>query len=148
MIMKSRQGLGLLTLTMLLLGCSSGTSVSSAKIPSPVITRVADSRIPYPAALVTGRLALHDGCLMIGTGVVFWPAGTSWDDGRREVVFRADFRGSPNASVDSSFTGGGGLFDGNDDLSGVLSADAEAVLRECLSKTGATHALLIYPGKP
>jgi len=34
-----------------------------------------------------------------------------------------------------------------DDLSGVLSSDSEAALRECINKTGATKALLVYPEK-
>lgn len=85
---------------------------------------------------------------MIGDGVVFWPAGTSWDAVHREVVFGGDFRGSPNAPVDSTFTGGGGVFALEDDLRGVLSTGSEAALRECVNKTGATNALLAYPGKP
>src|SRR6476619_4418712 len=97
MSMRMLRGLHLLTLAILLLACGTGTADSSAKATRPVITRVADSKIPYPAASLSGRLSLRDGCLMIGDGVVFWPAGTSWDAAHREVVFGGDFRGSPNA---------------------------------------------------
>jgi hypothetical protein len=83
---------------------------------------------------------------MVGRNVAFWPAGTSWDDARREVVFGGDFAGAPNVAVDSRFTGGGGLFEADDDVSGVLTTDARVALRDCLSKTGATSALLAYPG--
>lgn len=147
MSMRMLGGLNLLTLGILLFACGTGTADSSAEATSPVITRVADSKIPYPAASLSGRLYLRDGCLMIGDGVVFWPAGTSWDAAHREVVFGGDFRGSPNARVDSTFTGGGGVFALEDDLSGVLSSDSEAAMRECINKTGATKALLVYPEK-
>ena len=134
-----------MTLAMLLVGCGTQAADSSAGVASPVITRVADSKIPYPLAELSGHLSLRDGCLMIGDGVVFWPAETSWDDAKREVVFGGDFDRSPSAHVDSTFTGGGGVFALEDDLSRVLSTDAEAALRECIKKTGATHALLAYP---
>lgn len=145
MIMGMPRGLGPLTLAMLLVGCGTQAANSSAGVASPVITRVADSNIPYPLAELSGRLSLRDGCLMIGDGVLFWPAETSWDGAKREVVFGGDFHGSPNARVDSTFTGGGGVFALEDHLSGVLSTGAEAALRECINKTGATHALLAYP---
>ena len=132
----------------LLLGCGSGTAHSSAGATSPVITRVADSKIPYPLASVHGRLALRADCLMIGNAVVLWPAGTAWDETKREVIFGGDFDGSPNAAVDSAFSGGGGLADLNDAVHGVITADAQVALRECLRKTGATHVLLAYPNKP
>ncbi|MEN8706053.1 MAG: hypothetical protein ABF306_07950 [Nocardioides marinisabuli] len=147
-VMTSLRGLGLLTLAILLLGSGAVMADSSHGAASPVITRVADPKIPYPTAGVSGRLNLREGCLMIGQGVVFWPPGTSWDDSRREVVFGGDFRASPNAVVDSIFTGGGGTFALEDDLNGVTMADAEAALRECINKTGATHALLAYPERP
>jgi len=114
----------------------------------PVITRVADSKIPYPAGSLHGRLSLREGCLMMGDGVVFWPAGTSWDDAKREVVFGGDFHGSPNARLDATFTGGGGIVALEDDLSRTLSTGAAAALRECIDRTGATHAVLAYPEKP
>ena len=91
---------------------------------------------------------MRNGCLMIGDGVAFWPAGTSWDDAKREVVFGGDFRGSPNAPVDATFTGGGGLVALQDDLSRMLSTDANAALQACITKTGASHAVMAYPAKP
>lgn len=145
--MRMLAGLNLLTLAILLLACGTGTADSSAEATSPVITRVADSKIPYPAASLSGRFSLRDGCLMIGDGVVFWPAGTTWDAAQREVVFGGDFRGSPNARVDSTFTGGGGVFALGDDLSGVLGSDSEAALRACIERTGAMTALMVYPQK-
>jgi hypothetical protein len=149
MNMRRLRGLGLLTLAaIMLVGCGTHSEKSSAKAAGPVIARVSDSKIPYPAASVSGRLSLRDDCLMIGDGVVFWPAGTSWDDAKREVVFGGEFHGSPNARVDATFTGGGGMVALEDDLSRVLSPDAEAALRECTKKTNATHALLAYPEKP
>ncbi|MEP7739670.1 hypothetical protein ABKW28_18655 [Nocardioides sp. 31GB23] len=146
--MTSLRGLGLVTLAILLLGFGAVMADSSDGAASPVITRVADPKIPYPTAGISGRLDLREGCLMIGQSVVFWPPGTSWDESRREVVFEGDFQGSPNALVDSIFTGGGGTFAWRDDLNGVLIGDAEVALRECINKTGATHALLAYPESP
>lgn len=148
MSVRSVQGLSLLSLATLLLGCGIGPAHSSADSSGPVIPRVADAQIPYPLASVNGRLSLQDGCLMIGHGVVFWPAGTSWDGTKREVVFGGDFTGSPNAAIDSTFSGGGGLFDLNDDVGDVLTADAQAALRACVRQTGATYVLLAYPDKP
>jgi hypothetical protein len=149
MIMRSLRGHGLVALAaVLLVGCGTDGGNSSIEAAGPVITRVVDSKIPYPSAGLSGRLSLRDGCLMLGEGVVFWPAGTSWDGARGEVVFGGDFHGSPNARVDVTFTGGGGLVALEDDLSGLLSKDAEATLRECINKTGATHAVLAYPEKP
>jgi hypothetical protein len=145
---RTLKGVNLLVLATLLFGCGTHAAASPAGPSSPVITRVADAEIPLPLATVSGRLSLRHGCLMIGEGVVFWPAGTSWDNAKREVVFGGDFRGSPNAPTDSAFTGGGGLWDLHDDMSGVLDPEAEAALRDCISKTGATHVLLAYPDKP
>ncbi len=82
---------------------------------------------------------------MINGGIAFWPAGTSWDADRRHVLFGGDFQGAASALVDSHFTGGGGIFDAADDMSGVLSRDAETAIRDCLARTGATHAVLAYP---
>ncbi len=141
--MRIVQRFGLLTLPMLLVACGSRSEQSSTE--TRVITRVSDSNAPYPAARVVGRLSLQRGCLMIGQGAVFWPAGSSWDEASRAVVFGGDFEGAPAAIVDSTFTGGGGVFALDDDLSGVLSTDAEVLLRQCLDRTGATHALLAYP---
>ena len=85
---------------------------------------------------------------MIGGRVVFWPAETSWDEETREVVFGGDFHSAPNAPIASTFTGGGGLFETEDDMSRILNREAETALRECLDTTGATHALLAYPETP
>jgi hypothetical protein len=83
----------------LLLGCGTDSGHSSAEAATAVITRVADAKIPYPTARLSGRLSLRDGCLMIGDGVVFWPAETSWNDAKREVAFGGDFHGSPNSRL-------------------------------------------------
>jgi hypothetical protein len=66
--------LGLPTLSMLLFGCGTDAADFSASQSNPVITRVADAKIPYPVASVSGRLSLRRNCLMIGEGFVFWRA--------------------------------------------------------------------------
>ena len=135
--------LGLLPVAALLVGCG-GHATRPADATSPVITRVADPRVPYPLADVTGRLTLRDDCLMIGDQVVFWPAGTSWDETKQEVVFAGDFAKAANARLDAEFTGGGGVFD-VDSTVDLLAARSEAALRSCIVKTDASSALLAYP---
>jgi len=136
---------GLLMCTVSLLGCGS-LGAGATPAPDPIITRVADPNIPWPAAAITGRLSLKKGCLMIGSGVAVWPAETSWDADKLEVVFGGDLAGAPNAPVGSIFKGSGGLL--RDDMSGVLSKEAEAAVRACLTKTGATYATLAAPQVP
>ena len=143
--MRTPKGLGLLTLAMLLLGCGTHAMASTVGASNPVITRAASAEVPDPLATVSGRLSQRHGCLMIGDGVVFWPAGTTWDGSHREVVFGGDFRGSPHAPTGRTFTGGGGLWDPRDDMSGVVDSRAEAALEECVAKTGATQVVLAYP---
>lgn len=134
----------LLTCTLPLMACAK----SAAETPGeadPVITRVDDSRIPYPTSRIEGRLSLPDGCLMINDAVAFWPAGATWDADHRKVVFGGDFHGAPSATVGAEFVGGGGVWGARDDLSGVLDDDAEAAVRGCMAKTSATTATLVYP---
>jgi hypothetical protein len=130
--------------SMSLMVCAVSGAAPSANA-DPVITRVADSRIPYPTALVEGRLSLQEGCLIINGAIAFWPAGTTWDADNRQVLFGGDFQGAAPAPVDAHFTGGGGTWDAVDDMSGVLNKDAEAAVRNCMARTGATSAVLVYP---
>ena len=55
-LMGKLRGLTLLTLALLLLGCGADAAGSSAEAANPVLTRVADSKIPYPAGGIGGRL--------------------------------------------------------------------------------------------
>ena len=131
---------------MWLMGCAVSGAESSTNA-DPVITRVADPSIPYPLAKVEGRLSLREGCLMINGGVAFWPAGTVWDAESRLVRFGGDFHGAAPAPVDARLTGGGGVWDAADDMSGVLDKDAESRIRDCMARTGATGAVLVYPDR-
>ncbi len=122
-----------------LMSCSSEQDVAS-----PVIA-MRDSGGAYPSAEVHGVLTEKAGCLLLGDGVVFWPRGTSWDDERREVRFGGDFSEADIAPVDDTFTGGGGVFDAADDLSGILDESAEKSVRDCLASTVTDYAVLAYP---
>lgn len=146
MSVRTGRRLGLLFCSVWLMGCAASGAGSSTNA-DPVITRVADPRIPYPLGKVDGRLSLREGCLMINGGVVFWPAGTTWDGENRVVRFGGDFQGAAPAPVDAHFTGGGGVWDAGDDMSGVLDKDAEAAIRGCMARTGATAAIFVYPAR-
>ena len=147
MSVRTGRRLGLLACSMWLMGCAASGAESSSRA-DPVITRVADPRIPYPLAKVEGTLSLEQGCLMINGEVAFWPAGTTWDAENRSVRFGGDFQGAAPVSVDARFTGGGGLWPAGHDLRWMLDKDAEAAIRDCLARTGATCAVLLYPDRP
>jgi hypothetical protein len=70
-----------------------------------------------PAAGISARLAMVDGCLLIGDSVALWPNGTSWNPRRRSVVFES----SPPMQVGDEFSGGGGGYM-REDLSGLDGA--------------------------
>jgi hypothetical protein len=144
MSVRVRRHLGLLACSMWLMGCAVSGADSSTNA-DPVITRVADPRIPYPLAKIEGKLSLREGCLMINGGVAFWPAGTTWDAESRQVRFSGDFQRAAPAPVDAHFTGGGGIWDDGDDLIDVLDKDAEAAIRDCMARTGSSYAVFVYP---
>lgn len=126
-----------LILTASLQGCARDAS-------GPVIVMEKSGDRPYPTARIQGSLLLEDGCLMIDQAVVFWPPETSWSAENDEVVFGAVSKDLANASVDSTFTGGGGIFVGND-AAEVLNDDALAALNVCLDRSDASYAVLAYP---
>lgn len=109
----------------------------------PVISLGGD-RGAYPSALVSGRVALVDGCLLLGDSVVFWPQQTTWDEARRAVDFGGDFEPSAGPSLGEVFTGGGGSYSA-EDVRSMEGLDTGAVLR-CLRETGADGAVFAYPG--
>lgn len=84
-----------------------------------------------------------DDCLLLGASVVFWPRQTKWNEGRRAVEFGGEFEASAPASVGEKFTGGGGYYSA-DNVRGMKSLDAEAVLR-CMRETDADGAVFAYP---
>jgi hypothetical protein len=93
----------------------------------------------YPASIVSGRLRLVDGCLLVGDSVAFWADGTSWDATTRSVTFDS----ADPVRVGDEFTGGGGHYAlGN--LRGLDGLDGEAVI-ECLTRTGAADAVIAWP---
>jgi hypothetical protein len=82
---------------------------------------------------------------MINGTIAVWPAGTTWDADNRQVLFGGDFQGADPAPVEAHFTGGCGTFDVGDDISGARKNDNEAAIRDCMARTGATAASLMYP---
>ena len=140
MAIRTRSAVVLVVLA--LTGCTD-SEPTPAPQSGPVITRIDDPRLPYPAALISGRLTQRDGCLMINDSVAFWPPGTTWDPEADEVVFGHEFSPAPAARLDAQFTGGGGIF--VDVASAILDKDAEAAMRGCLARTGATSSVLVYP---
>ncbi len=97
----------------------------------------------HPTALVTGRIALEDGCLLLGDSVVFWPQGTTWDDERQSIEFGGDFETSAPTAVGEEYTGSGGSYSARN-LEGLVGLDAETLLR-CIRETGADGAVFAYP---
>ena len=101
----------------------------------------------YPAAMVRGRLALREGCLLLGGAVVFWPHGSSWDPDAEAVLFdkAVQFEQSKAAVVGEYFVGGGGSFDMTTEFESILGQDAGGAVRDCVERTN-TPALVAYPG--
>lgn len=99
--MRIGLALSALVLAVSLQGCAGDAS-------GPVIVMEKSADRPFPTARVEGSLLLKDGCLMIDEAVVFWPAETSWNAANDEVAFGGQFKDSANATVDSTFRGGGG----------------------------------------
>jgi hypothetical protein len=65
-----------------------GTLVAGCQSPSvPIYVDRGDESL---AALVTGTLAIQDGCLVLNAGetvyLVIWPPGTSWEDASDTVL--------------------------------------------------------------
>jgi hypothetical protein len=93
----------------------------------------------YPAAGISGRLTLREGCLFIGDSVAFWGEGTSWNPTRRSV----EFNSAESARVGARFSGGGGQYT-RTDLAGLNGLDAGSIY-ECMDRTGAEKAVLATP---
>lgn len=78
--------------------------IPSATPSGPVITGVTRSTIPE--ALVSGVVRFDGSCVRLVTGatsqVVVWPAGTRWDDDRREIVLPDGLAISDGARIDGS----------------------------------------------
>jgi hypothetical protein len=117
------------------------TSRATGVVDGPVVA-VSRPGAPLPLASVRGDLTLRGDCMMLGDAVVFWPAGTSWDEEARSVRFSGDFDGS--APVGSRFEGGGGVFSSDDEFVRDLGAAGE-VLQDCLAATGTEALVLAYP---
>lgn len=107
------------------------------EVPSPVIA-VRDWNA-YPMALISGRLELIEGCLLVGDSVAFWAEGTSWDPETRSVVFDS----TDAVRVGEKFFGGGGQYE-KDKLDALEGLDAEAVI-ECMNRTGSSDAVIAIP---
>ena len=116
-------------------------SEATGVVDGPVVA-VSRPGAAYPMALVQGNLNLRGDCMMLGNAVVFWPAGTSWDDESRSVVFSGDFDGA--APVGSHFVGSGGVYTSDDDFLRGLGSAGD-VLRDCVVATGARNLTLAYP---
>ncbi|MCW2772637.1 MAG: hypothetical protein JWN91_963 [Nocardioides sp.] len=135
---------GALALIALIANASLGDTDADGQTDGPVIS-LGDDWNAYPTALVTGRISLEDGCLLIGTSVVFWPHQTRWDEGRQAVEFGGDFDSSPAAPLGEEFTGGGGFYS-SENIRDMESLDDQAVLR-CIRDSGAEGAVFAYPGE-
>src|SRR6476620_1544674 len=133
---------GALALLALIANASRGAADLEGHTDGPVISLGEDWNA-YPTAQVTGRIALVDDCLLLDASVVFWPHQTTWDEGRQAVEFSGDFEASAPASVGEKFTGGGGYYSA-EDVRGMKSLDAEAVLR-CMRETDADGVVFAYP---
>lgn len=133
---------GALASVALIANASLGDTDADGQTDGPVISLGEDWNA-YPTALVTGQISLVDGCLLIGTSVVFWPHQTGWDDGRQAVEFGGDFDSSSAVPVGEEFNGGGGFYS-PDDIRDVESLDNQTVLR-CIRDTGAGGAVFAYP---
>jgi hypothetical protein len=132
-----------LALLVLVVDASLGDTDVEGHTDGPVIA-IDEDWDAYPTAQVTGRLALVDDCMLLGSSVVFWPHETTWDQDQQAIGFGGDFEGSVSASVGQKFTGGGGSYSAAN-VRGLKSLDAEAVIR-CIRETGANDVVFAYPG--
>ncbi len=122
-----------------------GSPERAATVDGPVIA-LDEKPDAYPNARLFGRLRLRQGCLLLRTGVLLWPHGTSWDHEAEAVEFGGDFAGAPHARVGSFFLGGGGVIAGSStSFRDLLGEAGAAAVRRCLASTRATHAVLARP---
>jgi hypothetical protein len=106
----------------------------------PVITP-AEPWESYPLAEVGGDLVLHEGCLLLGDELVFWPHGTTSDEAAGSV----DFAVGPPAVVGATFTGGDGHYPAGTDVTAWLGAETAEAVSACQQSTGASGVVFACP---
>jgi len=96
----------------------------------------------YPSAEVGGVLTQREGCLLLGSEVVVWPVGTTWDEEAGEV----GLSDGTSAVLGEGFRGGGGHYEAATDLADVLDSAAVAELvAACVDRTSADGIVLVGP---
>lgn len=118
-------------------GCR-GDEPSERPDDGPVIALTGEAAV-WPAALVKGRLAEQEGCLLIGDAVAVFPMGTGWDP--PTVTFRD---GEP-VEVDSRVRMGGGTMDIDELTVEGSPLVPVAEVRECGRRTGADEYVWAAP---
>lgn len=120
-------------LSVLLAGCGEtaapdtatpGAGSSGAR--DVVVSADPADRRPYPAAIVSGRLTLQDGCLALDGLPTLWPAGSAWDADSQTVVLSDGAR----LAVGDRIRVGGGLVPGS--VASEYGESAQAPIDACL----------------
>lgn len=96
----------------------------------------ADDRA-YPAAILTGRLTLKDGCLALDGFPTLWPAGSDWDEENASVVLPDGSRLATGDRVEV----GGGLVPPS--VASNYSVTAQEPIDACMRSLGAQELALI-----
>ena len=138
------------TLASVVAGCAGSTGAArpveqgqSAGEIAPTITPViaaAPSEFGM-AALLTGRLRLRSGCLVIRGHLPVWPHGAAWDASHRAV--RVPSGGK--FVVGDRIEVGGGSVPLSTDFPQPVAATARARLRDCSERTGIGRYWLVSP---
>lgn len=105
----------------------------------PVITLTKEWRYA-PAAEVDGVLTLRSQCLVVQGDVAVWPKGAAWT-GDGVLVDHHEF------PVGNRVQGGGGEYPIVPSTATAIGETAYAQVKSCAVATGATRALVIFPGR-
>jgi hypothetical protein len=110
---------------MSLLGCGS----SEPSVDGPLLVSGSGDGSGNDA-MVAGKVAFEDGCLLLAGMPVVWPEGTTWDAEAQEVVLRNGDR----VTMGDEVSGGGG-YPYADTLTDVIGERGARLAAECAGPT-------------
>lgn len=127
-----------------LAGCGDAASTSSTpgdgdskQQDGVVLSADSADNVAYPAAILTGRLMLRDGCLALDGLPTLWPAGSEWDEEGLAVVLADGTR----LAVGDRVEFGGGLVPAS--VASNYSLAAQEPVDLCMRSLGAREMALI-----
>ncbi|WP_210439748.1 hypothetical protein [Nocardioides xinjiangensis] len=143
----SLAGSGCLVLALSACGSATGGAPGDgAGTETPVIAAPEEAE-SYPTAEVSGLLHLRKGCLVLGSAIVFWPHGATWDADNRTVVFddAPQLEDAPAAQVGAVFDGGGGWYPPVADFRSWRGETFADRIERCQEATGIRGVVYAYP---